>query len=171
MALPITAPIPSGSSQLPKAIAGQLRRLEILRHGQGDSNELDEFDAESELLIRRAFGDATDHLEAYELAMVGEAESIVNMPQAAQEEAAQDVPLKAIEQRRQVLEGCLAELDWKRGRQEPKAASIVVRATGLRAAARKKAGRSKPKRAAPKKKARTAKKTNLGKKKKKGRGK
>ena len=181
MALPITAPMPSLSSQLPKAIAGQIRRLEILRHGQGDSDELDEFDAESELLIRRAFGDATDHLEAYELAMVGEAESIVNMPQAAQEEAAQDVPLKAIEQRRQVLEGCLAELDWKMGRQEPKAASVVVRATGLKAAARKKARGSKPMRAAPKKKARVAKKRNPAvtrkkkagppKKKKKGRGK
>ncbi len=171
MAAPITAPMPSVSPQLPKAIAGQIRRLEALRHGQADSEGLDEFDAESEQLIRRAFGDATDHLEAYELAMVGEAETIVNMPQGAQEDAVQDVPLKAIEQRRQVLEGCLAELDLKMNRKKPKAASPVRRATARKAAAPKKARRSKPKRSAPKKKAGTAKKTNPAKKKKKGRGK
>ena len=181
MAAPITAPMPSVSPQLPKAIAGQIRRLDVLRHGQADSEGLDEFDAESEQLIRRAFGDATDHLEAYELAMVGEAESIVNMPQAAQEDAMQDVPLKAIEQRRQVLEGCLAELDLKMRRPESKAASPVRRAAGRKSAAPKKARRSKLKRAAPKKKAGTAKKRNPtgtrkkkagpAKKKKKGRGK
>jgi hypothetical protein len=103
------------------------------------------------------------------------------MPQGAQEDAAQDVPLKAIEQRRQVLEGCLAELDLKMNRKKPKAASPVRRATGRKAAAPKKARRSNPKRAAPKKKAGTAKKTNPtgrrkkkagpAKKKKKGRGK
>jgi hypothetical protein len=163
--------MPSVSPQLPKAIAGQIRRLDVLRHGQADSEKLDEFDAESEQLIRRAFGDATDHLEAYELAMVGEAESIVNMPQAAQEDAVQDVPHKAIEQRRQVLEGCLAELDLKMRRPKSKAASPAPRAAGKKHASSKKARRSKPKRSAPKKKAGTAKKTNPAKKKKKGRGK
>jgi hypothetical protein len=171
MAVTIAVPLPSVSPQIPKAIAGQIRRLELLRHGQADSEELDEFDAESEQLIRKAFGDATDHLEAYELAMVGEAESIVNMPQAAQEDAVQDVPLKAIEQRRQVLEGCLAELDLKMRRPESRAASPVRRATGKKAAAPKKARRSKPRRAASKKKAGTAGKKNPAKKKKKGRGK
>ena len=49
-------------------------------------------------------------MEAYELAMMGEAETIVNMPQSAQEDATQDLFHKGLEQRRQVIEGCLADL-------------------------------------------------------------
>ena len=88
----------------------QIKKLEAFRHGEADSTELDEFDAETEQLILRTFREDTHLLEAYGLAIMGEAESIVNMPQQAQEDAVQDLPRKAIQQRRQVLEGCLAEL-------------------------------------------------------------
>jgi hypothetical protein len=71
---------------------------------------LDEFDAETEQLILRTFREDTHLLEAYGLAIMGEAENIVNIPQQAQEDAAQDLPRMAIEQRRQVLEACMAEL-------------------------------------------------------------
>lgn len=91
--------------------AAQIKKLEAFRHGLADSTELDEFDAETEQLILRTFKEDTHLLEAYGLAIMGEAENIVNIPQQAQEDAAQDLPRKAIEQRRQVLEACMAELE------------------------------------------------------------
>jgi len=98
-------------------LAEQLKKLEALRHNSdSDSIELDAFDAETEQLILRMFGESTQHLEAYELATVGEAEYIVNIPQAAQEDGAQDLYHKGLEQRRQVLEACLAELQSSAGR-------------------------------------------------------
>jgi hypothetical protein len=133
------------------AFADQIKKLEALRHGQADTATLDQFDEETEQLILRTFGDATKHLEAYGLATMGEAESIVNIPQPAQEDAVQDLPLKAIEQRRQVLEACLAELDWNAGPQKPP--------QPLRAPAKKKKARAaKKKSAAMKKKAAAVKK-------------
>lgn len=94
---------------MPEQLAEQIKKLEALRHA-ADSAALEEFDEETEQLILQRFGEDTKHWEAYELATMGEAESIVNMPQAAQEDATQDLFHKGIEQRRQVLEGCLADL-------------------------------------------------------------
>lgn len=94
---------------MPDQFMKQIKKLEALRH-MADSAALEEFDEEAEQLILQRFGEATNHLEAYELAMMGEAETIVNMPQSAQEDATQDLFHKGIEQRRQVLEGCLADL-------------------------------------------------------------
>jgi hypothetical protein len=94
---------------MPDQFAEQIKKLEALRH-TGDSSALEEFDEETERLILQRFGETTKHMEAYELATMGEAESIVNMPQSAQEDATQDLFHKGIEQRRQVLEGCLADL-------------------------------------------------------------
>ena len=97
----------------------QIKKLEAFRRGQADLTALDEFDAETEQLIRRTFGTDTHLLEAFGLAIMGEAESIVNIPQQAQEDAVQDVPRKAIEQRRQVLEACMAELETIPARPKP----------------------------------------------------
>ena len=94
---------------MPDQFTEQIKKLEALRHA-ADSSALEEFDEETEQLILQRFGEATNHLEAYELAMMGEAETIVNMPQSAQEDATQDLFHMSIEQRRQVLEGCLADL-------------------------------------------------------------
>ena len=94
---------------MPDQLAEQIKKLEALRHA-ADSSALEEFDAETEQLILQRFGEDTKHWEAYELAMMGEAETIVNMPQAAQEDTTQDMFHKGLEQRRQVLEGCLADL-------------------------------------------------------------
>lgn len=93
---------------MPDQFTEQLKKLEALRHAV-DSSALEEFDEETEQLILQKFGEATNHLEAYELAMMGEADTIVNMPQSAQEDATQDLFHMSIEQRRQVLEGCLAD--------------------------------------------------------------
>lgn len=139
------------------AFADQIKKLEMLRHGQVDSATLEQFDEETEQLILRTFGDATKHLEAYELATMGEAESIVNIPQPAQEDAVQNLPLKAIEQRRQVLEACLAELDLNAGQQKPKPPSRAPAKRKKARTAKKKAGTARKKRASPKKKAGAAK--------------
>ena len=102
-----------GGLIMPNAMVftAQIKKLEAFRRGQADLTALDEFDAETEQLILRTLGQSTPHLEAYGLAIMGEAETIVNMPQPAQEDAVQDLPRKAIEQRRQVLEACMAELE------------------------------------------------------------
>ena len=101
------------------ALIAQIKKLESFRHIEVDDAKLEDFDTETEELILKTMGKGTHLLEAYELATMGEAESIVNIPQAAQEEAAQDVPHKALEQRRQVLEACLSELGGISGVQRP----------------------------------------------------
>ena len=128
--------------------AAQIRKLEAFRHGQAESTALDEFDAETEQLILRTFREGTHLLEAYGLAIMGEAENIVNIPQQAQEDAAQDIPRMAIEQRRQVLEACLAELTMVA------ATKTKLRAVKKMAAKKKRTARGKAKKptTAPKKK-------------------
>jgi len=129
--------------------AEQIKKLQAFRHMTVDDAALEEFDEETERLILQRFGESTSHLEAYELAMMGEAESIVNMPQAAQEDATQDLFHKGIEQRRQVLEGCLADLAEAVAPPAPKPQPQAVQ---------KKPVAVKKKKAAAKKKARPAKK-------------
>ncbi|MBI3809948.1 MAG: hypothetical protein HY284_05770, partial [Nitrospirae bacterium] len=145
-------------------------KLDALRHA-ADSSALEEFDEETEQLILQRFGEATNHLEAYELAMMGEAETIVNMPQSAQEDATQDLFHKGIEQRRQVLEGCLADLAEATARPvvqraaPPPAPKAVPKATKKPRVVKKKKKAAKRK-ARPAKKAAKKKKSGPAKKKK-----
>lgn len=131
----------------------QIKKLEAFRHGLADSTALDEFDAETEQLILRTFRQDTHLLEAYGLAIMGEAENIVNIPQQAQEEAAQDIPRKAIEQRRQVLEACMAELTVVPDQPKPRAAKKKVAAKKTRAGKKKTRVAKKKPMAAKKKRA------------------
>ena len=150
---------------MPDQFAEQLKKLEALRHNSdSDSTALDAFDAETEQILLKTFGESTDHLEAYQLATMGEAETIVNIPQAAQEDATQDLFHKGLEQRRQVLEGCLAELQSGAGRPaatkpSPAPARKKPRAAKKKPRAVKKKGKAvkKKKAAAKKKKTRPAK--------------
>jgi hypothetical protein len=148
---------------MPNALdfTAQIKKLEAFRHGQADSTALDEFDVETEQLILRTLGQSTLLLEAYGLAIMGEAETIVNMPQPAQEDAVQDLPRKAIEQRRQVLEACMAELEAALA--QPKAPQHS-RAPAKKAKKAKKAMKAKPR--AAKKMAAKKKRTARGKAKK-----
>ena len=162
---------------MPDQLAEQIKKLEGLRHTHSDSAALEEFDEETERLILQRFGEDTKHWEAYELAMMGEAETIVNMPQSAQEDATQDLFHKGLEQRRQVLEGCLADLAEATARPatrpaspppapkpKPKATKKPRTVKKKKKAAKKKAGaaRKAAKKSVKKKKPATAKKRKSG---------
>lgn len=97
---------PSRSERL----QSQIDKLETLSHPQLDFSKLADFDVETEQLLSQTFGETDRKLETYKYATMGEAASLVNLPEAAQEASDQDTPQKAIQQRRQVLEGCLSEL-------------------------------------------------------------
>ena len=148
-------------------LAEQIKKLEALRHA-ADPSALEEFDEETEQFILQRFGEDTKHWEAYELAMMGEAETIVNMPQAAQEDTTQDLFQKGIQQRRQVLEGCLADLAEATARAvtpraaPPPAPKAVPKATKKPRTVRKKKKAAKKKAGAAK---RSMKKTRAKKKK------
>lgn len=87
-----------------------LEKLEALSHRQANDQELAQFDDEIEELLGRYFGSTDARLEAYKYATLAEAETLVNLPESAQEQSAQDLPKKAIQQRRQVVEGIISEL-------------------------------------------------------------
>ena len=72
---------------------------------------LAEFDQATEQLIGRIFGETSEWLEAYQYAKLGEASSLVNLPEEAQESGAQDVERESLQQRKRLLESCLSELD------------------------------------------------------------
>ena len=138
-------------------LAEQVKKLDALRH-VADPSALEEFDEETEQLILQRFGEDTKHWEAYELAMMGEAETIVNMPQAAQEDTTQDLFHKGIQQRRQVLEGCLADLAETAARSvTPRAAPPPAPRAAPQAAEKPRAVKKKKK--AAKKKAGAAKRS------------
>ncbi len=89
----------------------QLEKLEHLGHEHGNEEEWGKFDEETEELLRRTYGNTHEFLESYALALTGEAEALVNMPESAQESIDQDLPQKAFQQRRQLLHAVLANLE------------------------------------------------------------
>ncbi len=91
-------------------IKAQIEKLERLNHHTAVSPSLAPFDAETEDLLLRLYGEGHEYLEAYKYAALAEAEALVNLPAAAQEPMAQDRPKTAIQQRRQVLLGIVADM-------------------------------------------------------------
>lgn len=90
----------------------QLENLEKLSHAQsGTTYDLTEYDEETERLLRQTFGNAHEFVETYSLATMAEAEALVNLPESAQESLSQDLPQKALQQRRQVLHAAVADLE------------------------------------------------------------
>lgn len=71
---------------------------------------LEEFDDAVEELISQVYGQASDELEAYYYAKNGESAMV---PEEAQESGTHDVERESLHQRRQVLEGCLADLEMR----------------------------------------------------------
>jgi CBS domain-containing protein len=81
------------------------------------STTLEEFDEAAEELISQVFGAASDQSEAYLLAKTGES---ALLPEEAQESGTHDVERESLQQRRQVLESCLADLELRRRLQAAK---------------------------------------------------
>lgn len=95
----------------------QLEKLEKLGHTKIDQGALADFDAETEQIFNNIFGPGP-RMEAYEYATMAEAEAVVNMPESAQESLSRDLPQKAIQQRRQVLQGVVNELEAMEKKEE-----------------------------------------------------
>jgi len=89
----------------------QLARLTpFLSKGKGHAASiLERFDLETERMISEVFGETSEMLEAYEHAQLGEAASLVNWPEEAQDGAAQGSDQESPQLRRRVLESCIAE--------------------------------------------------------------
>ncbi len=88
----------------------QIRKLEQLDHRAPVLPSLEAFDTETEALLGRVYGAGHKYIEAYKYATVAETEALVNLPESAQEPLAKDLPKTAVQQRRQVLVGILAEM-------------------------------------------------------------
>jgi len=73
-----------------------------------------ELDTATERLLGAVFGPTSDQVTMYEYAQTGEAESILNLPEAAQEDGAHDLAGQSIRQRKRVVEGCIWELEARR---------------------------------------------------------
>jgi len=89
----------------------QLAKFQPLLSRKSTAGSLEEFDLATERLLGRVFGEASELLEAYEYAKLGEAASLVNLPEEAQESGAHDIPREALHQRKRVLESCISELE------------------------------------------------------------
>jgi signal-transduction protein with cAMP-binding, CBS, and nucleotidyltransferase domain len=75
------------------------------------SVSLEDFDEAAEELISQVFGGASDESEAYFFAKTGES---ALLPEEAQESGTHNVERESLQQRRQVLESCLADLELRR---------------------------------------------------------
>lgn len=88
----------------------QIQKLDGFMHEGPESKELRAFDTETELLLLNLNCQDGKWLETYKYATLGEAESMVNMPESAQQAGARDRFKKSLQQRRQVLLGCVGYL-------------------------------------------------------------
>jgi hypothetical protein len=68
------------------------------------------FDGEVEQLLTEIYGAEHERLQSYKYATLGEAEAMVNLPESAQLPTDRDDFKKSLQQRRQVLQGCISEL-------------------------------------------------------------
>lgn len=78
------------------------------------ASSLEEFDLATERLIGEVFGDASEMMAAYEYAKLGEAASLVNLPEEAQEGGTHDIDCESLQQRKRAMESCISELEARR---------------------------------------------------------
>jgi hypothetical protein len=88
----------------------QVKKLDGLMEESEGSTELRSFDTETELLLLNLNCQDTKWSETYKYATLGEAESMVNLPASAQQAGVLNRFKKSLQQRRQVLLGCLGYL-------------------------------------------------------------
>ena len=72
---------------------------------------LEAFDEQAEEVLSETFGGASEELEAYQYAKLGEAGII---PEEAQEAGTHNLDRQSLHQRKQVLDSCLAQLELKK---------------------------------------------------------
>jgi len=89
----------------------QLARFKPFQSRRPPAASLEEFDLATDQLISEVFGEASEMVEAYQYAKLGEASSLVNLPEEAQESGAQDLDRESLQQRKRVLESCICELE------------------------------------------------------------
>jgi hypothetical protein len=88
----------------------QIDKLEAFMEDGAVSERLRAFDLETEKLLLNLNCQDGKWLETYKYATLGEAEAMVNMPESAQQAGVQDRFKKSLQQRRQVLQGCVGYL-------------------------------------------------------------
>ncbi|MDR4480558.1 MAG: hypothetical protein R3B37_12555 [Nitrospira sp.] len=91
-------------------LKAQIDKLEGLAHHTVVNPTFDVFDAETESILIKIYGVNHKYVESYKYATVGEAEAMVNLPESAQEPQTRDIPKKGLQQRRQVLQSILTDL-------------------------------------------------------------
>ena len=89
----------------------QLAKFQPFLSRRTTTLSLEEFDQSAERLISRVFGESSEMLEAYQYAKVGEAASLVNLQEEAQESGAHDIYRESLQQRRRVMDSCITELE------------------------------------------------------------
>jgi hypothetical protein len=91
-------------------LKSQIDKLKSQAHHTAVNPTFDQFDAETEDILINIYGANHQYVESYKYATVGEAEALVNLPESAQEPLTRDIPKKGLQQRRQVLQSILTEL-------------------------------------------------------------
>src|SRR5918993_3641515 len=97
----------------------QLIKLRPFLSRKRSTTTIEDFDESAEELISQVFGAASDEAEAYFYAKNGES---ALLPEEAQENGTHNVERESLQQRRQVLESCLADLQFRRGLQQKRQA-------------------------------------------------
>jgi hypothetical protein len=98
-----------------KRIEELIHKLEHLSQSskgtlQEPNEALELFDDECEQLLKDLYGPEHERLQFYKYATLGEAEAIINLPESAQLPTERDEFKKSLQQRRQVLQACILEL-------------------------------------------------------------
>lgn len=88
----------------------QIQKLERFMQEGAVSEALHPFDDDTEQLLLNLNCQNGTWLESYKYATLGEAEAMVNLPESAQQAGVRDRFKKSLQQRRQVLLGCVGYL-------------------------------------------------------------
>ncbi len=99
----------------------QLEKLEGLSQIPVDPQELESFDLETGEVIKRVDG-RKRKMAGYQFATMAEGEALLNMPESAQEPTSRDLLQKSIQQRRQLLQGLISEME----KMEEKEAEVLT---------------------------------------------
>jgi len=112
MSIPQSSPLETSRTRRLEELVHKLEDLTQSQEGVlHEPNEaLAAFDGEVEQFLTELYGAEHERLQSYKYATLGEAEAIVNLPESAQLPTERDDFKKSLQQRRQILQGCILEL-------------------------------------------------------------